>query len=298
MSRMSLNNVSRGRVRSPLSVLLYGVEGVGKSSWGADAPAPIFLDLEDGTEELDVARFPRPESWSDVLAALDALAREQHQYQTVVIDTLDALERLIQREVCRSGGKQSIEDFGYGKGYVAASELAAVFVQRLEALRRKGMHVVCLAHAQIRAFSDPAGDSYDKYRIKGHDKFVALFKEWAKAVLFANYRVYTVSKDGKTKALGDGARVVYTEPRPAWEAKNRYGLPTELPLNWHEFERSARAGEEALPRLVATVEELLARAPAELAERGRGALERSGQDPAKLARLADWLRNKLAQEAA
>src|SRR5690606_39864814 len=115
------------------------------------------------------------------------------------------LERLIQREVCRSGGKQSIEDFGYGKGYVAASELAAVFVQRLEALRRKGMPVVCLAHAQIRAFSDPAGDSYDKYRIKGHDKFTSLFKEGARTVLCANYRAYTHPEGGTARAIGAAA---------------------------------------------------------------------------------------------
>lgn len=294
MGRMKLGNVVKGRIESPLRVLVYGVEGIGKSSFAAGAPAPIFLDPDQGTDELDIPRFPKPENWADCMEALDELINEQHDYKTFVCDTLDALETLAQREVCRRGGKKGIEDFGFGKGYTAALELAHEFRTKLDALSARGMNIVLLGHAHVKKFENPAGDNYDRFQLKMHEKFAALFREWTKAVMFANYQTFTVEKDGKVKAVGDGSRVLYTQHRPAWSAKNRYGLPFEIPLNWAEFEEAARKGEPEKPEvLIATVEALLASAPEELAKKGRDGLGRAGNDVKKLAALADWVKGKL-----
>jgi hypothetical protein len=298
MGKMTLSNVTRGKLESPFAVLLYGTEGIGKSSFAADAPNPIFLDPDNGTGELDVARFPVPGNWADVLEALDTLANEKHEHKTFVTDTLDTLESIMHREVCRVGGKKGIEDFGYGKGFTAALDLGKLYLQKLDALRARGMHIITLGQATVKTFQNPAGDDYDRYRMAIHEKLYALFKAWHTAVLFANYQTYMVEKGGKVQALGDGSRMLYTEHRPAWDAKNRYGLPAELPLNWAEFERAARAGEpESIEKLKAAIAELLEKANDELKNKGTAGLQRAGEDVRKLSALADWLRGKIAAQA-
>jgi hypothetical protein len=299
MGRMGLNHVTKGKLEAPLSVLVYGTEGIGKSTFAAGAPDPIYLDPDNGTGLLDVARFPKPETWAECMEALDVLAAEKHEHKTFVTDTADALEALIHREVCRLGNKKGMEDFGFGKGYVAALDLGREYLVKLEALRTKGMHIVTLAHAHVKNFQNPAGDDYDRYRLKLHDKLGALLKEWHAAVLFANYRAYTVEKDGKVKALGDGSRVLYTEHRPAWDAKNRYGLPYELPLDWAEFERCARAGEPAAIDAVLVELNALIDGAADDALKTQTTVsrDRCGKDVRKLALLVNWLKGKLAASA-
>lgn len=295
MGRMKLSNVTSGRVEEPLAVLLYGVEGIGKSSFAAGAPAPIFLDPDSGTRRLDVQRFPKPETWADCLEAFEELLNEKHGYKTFVTDTADALEAIVHAEICRRGSKRGIEDFGFGKGYVAAAELAREYIGKLDALKSKGMNIITLAHAHVKKFENPAGDNYDRFQLKMHEKFAALLREWHSAVLFANYQTFTVGdKEAKKKAVGDGSRMIYTQHRPAWSAKNRYGLPFELPLNWGEFEEAARKGEPESPSaLITTVEALLADASDELKEKGKSGLARCGNDVRKLSALADWLKGKL-----
>jgi hypothetical protein len=233
---MTLSAVKTGRITQPLRVLLAGCEGIGKSTFGSHAPSPIFLGAEDGTAQLDVARFPEPGSWEDVLDAIRVLTNEDHSYRTLVIDTLDWLEPFVWRAVCEAGRKPSIEDFGYGKGYVAALEEWRSFVASLEALRRKrGMHVVLLAHTQVKLFKNPEGDDYDRYTLKLHEKAGGLLKEWSDAVLFANYETHVLKDGSRSKGFGGGSRVMHTERRAAWDAKNRFGLPERLPLDWSEF---------------------------------------------------------------
>jgi hypothetical protein len=295
MGRMTLKNTTKGRIESPFAVLIYGPEGVGKSSFANDAPAPMFLDPDGGTGEIEIhGRFPKPDSWQECLEAIETLQGEKHEYKTFVTDTADALEALIHREVCRAGGKHGIEDFGYGKGYTAALDLWRVYLAKLDALRAKGMHIVVVAHSTVKTFQNPAGDDYDRFRLKLHDKSAALIKEWASAVLFVNYKTYTHEKDGKVRALGDGSRVVYTEHRPAWDAKNRYGLPYEMPLAWAEFERCARAGEPiAVEQLLDDVAKLRAQCDDATQAQAAESLKRCGKDVRKLAMLADWLRGKV-----
>jgi hypothetical protein len=293
--RMTLQGVTQGRIAAPLRVLLYGVEGIGKSTFGARAPSPIFLGAEDGTAELDVARLPQPETWQDVIDALRLLAAEKHEYQTLVVDTIDWLEPLVWRHICDRDKKASVEDYGYGKGYVAALDEWRVFIAELEALRRKrGMHIVLLAHCVVKAFKNPEGDDFDRYQMKVHDKAGGLLKEWPDDVLFANYRTFAV-KDSKTKrvrGVDDGARVVYTTRRAAYDAKNRHSLPDELPLSWDDFYAAVQRRQVASPaELRAAIETKVAEVDEATRVRVRAAVEKAGDDAAKLAEI----NNKLNQ---
>lgn len=296
MGRMKLSNITSGRVDVPVTVLLYGVEGIGKSSFAADAPSPIFLDPDSGTKRLDVQRFPKPESWADCMEAIDELLNEKHDFKTFVTDTADALEAIAHAEVARKNSKRSIEDLGFGKGYVFALDLAKEYIAKLEALRAKGMNIITLAHAHVKRFDNPAGENYDRFQLKMHEKFAALLREWHEAVLFANYQTFIVGEkeEKRKKAVGDGSRMIFTQHRPAWSAKNRYGLPFELPLNWGEFAEAVKKGEPESPdELIKSIEVMLEGAPEELKAKGKDSLARCGKEVRKLASLADWLQGKL-----
>lgn len=249
MSRMSLSAVKRGVIQAPTRVVLYGVEGIGKSTFGANAPEPIFLGAEDGTSQLDVSRFAEPRTWEDVLAAIGTLSTETHEYRTLVVDTLDWIEPLVWAHVCAQGGKKSIEDYGYGKGYVAAGDEWRVFLARLDALREaRKMNVILLAHSWIKPFKDPDSDGFDRYEMKLHKTAAGKVKEWADAVLFARYETYAVAKEGRTRGVSTGARVIHTEYRAAWDAKNRYHLPEVISLDWAAYAQGMKAGDPAVIR--------------------------------------------------
>lgn len=285
--RMNLGAVVSGRRSQPMRVLLYGVEGVGKSSFAAAAPSPIFLGAEDGTSELDVVRLPMAEEWQDVLDGIHALQTEKHQYRTLVVDTLDWAEPLLWKFICKRDDQQSIEGYGYGKGYVAALDEWRFFLARLDGLRRVGMHVVLLAHSWIKPFANPEGDNYDRYELKLNNKAAGVLKEWVDCVLFANYETFAKKNDKKqVKGTSSGARFIYTERRAAYDAKNRYGLPSQLPLSWDDFAAAAgaRQGEDPA-QLRAALVELLAQLPEDKRARAGAALEAAGADPAKLANV-------------
>lgn len=240
--RSALANVTSGRLQKPPRIVIYGVEGIGKSSFAASAPAPIFEGAEDGTGELKVKRLPQPHSFQDVLDDIDELTTEAHQYQTYVLDTIDWLEPLIHAEVCRVGGKENIEDFGFGKGYIAALDLVRVLLARLDRLRdARKMTIILCAHCHIKAFNNPEGDNYDRYEMKIHAKSGALIREWADATLFANYDITTYEKNQKTKAVSTKKRLIFTTKTAAFDAKNRYHLPEKLDLDWEKFEAARRA---------------------------------------------------------
>jgi hypothetical protein len=240
--RMTLGSVTRGPIQQPLRIMLFGPEGIGKSTFGANAPNPIFLGAEDGTGQLDVARFPEPRSWADALDAVRELTEAEHPYKTLVVDTLDWLEPLVWRHVCERDRKRTIEEYGYGKGYVAALDEWRVLVAAFERLRRaKPVNVVLLAHSLVRTFKNPEGDDYDRFNLKINEKAAGLLKEWCDAVLFANYETHVLKDGNRAKGYGGGARVMHTERRAAWDAKNRFGLPEKLPLDWAEFREAVKA---------------------------------------------------------
>lgn len=239
ISPMSL--IKTGPHLEPPNILLHGVAGVGKTTFAAQSDKPIIVCTENGLGVLDVPHFPLARSFDEVIAALKALHEEEHDYRTVVIDSIDWLEPLIWARTCAENDWETIEAAGYGKGYAAALDVWRDYLVWLDALRvDRGMTVIQIAHTDIRRFDNPESDPYDRYVIKLHARASALLQEHSDVVLFANYRISTVKSDvgfnkKVTRALGSGQRVLYTNERPAFLAKNRFELPDSLDLDWQAF---------------------------------------------------------------
>lgn len=241
--------ITSGRISKAQKVVIYGPEGIGKSTFAAHFPDPLFIDTENGSGNLDVRRYPCPSSWTMLKEEVYEVAKTRN-CKTLVIDTVDWAEMLCKDYVCSSKGKSGIEDFGYGAGYVFMYEEFGKFLNILEDVIKAGINVVCTAHAQLRKFSQPDEiGEYDRWELKLSKKTGAqissLIKEWADMLLFANYKTVAVAvnKDGtKFKAQGN-QRVMYTTHHACWDAKNRYGLPDELPFSYdaiaHIFAQSA-----------------------------------------------------------
>jgi AAA domain len=238
-----LSSLTSGRVDKPPRTVIFGPKGVGKTTFAAGAPSPVLLPLEDGVGTLVVQRFPLAKTWGDVVQAITSL-HEDSPFQTFAVDSLDWLEPLVWAETCRRNQWPDIEKPGYGKGYAAAIEVWREFLDGLDSLRaNRGMSVVLIAHSEIKKFDDPTCDSYDRYQLKLQPRASALVQEWADCVLFANYKTYThQTQSGFNKKVvrgtGAGERVIYTEERPAFCAKNRYGMPPEIELSYGSFTKS------------------------------------------------------------
>jgi hypothetical protein len=223
--------IVKGKQAAPVRCVLYGVEGIGKTTLAAQFPTPLFLDTEDGTKQLEVDRVAC-QDWPSLRGAVAELAVEKHGYQTIVIDSIDWAERALVEFVCKQDGKKSIEDYGFGKGYTVVAEHMGRFVEGLDNLHRAGLHVLLVAHAKVQRTSPPdQTDGYDRYELRLSKQVSPIVKEWADALLFANYRMRLIEgSDGKRKAIGGKDRVVYAERAAAYDAKNRYGLGEELPM--------------------------------------------------------------------
>lgn len=223
-------NILTGRIARPQKAVIFGPEGIGKSTLAAQFPAPVFLDTEGGTHHLDVARLPAPKSWADVVSAITTLATEAHDFKTLVLDTVDWLEKLLVDHVCKGANKASIEDFGYGKGYVVLAEEFTKFLASLDPLLRRGMHVLFLAHTKIVKFEQPdAAGAYDRYELKLSKQVGPLVKEWCDLLLFGNYFTRVAENDnGRKRGVGGRERKLYTTHSAAWDAKNRHGFDEML----------------------------------------------------------------------
>lgn len=238
-----LESIQSGRENKPPRIMIYGSEGVGKSTFGASAPNAIFVQTEDGLGEINCRKFPLANNFPEVIAELTALRDEPHDFQTVVIDSADWLERLIFDEVCKEFGVRSIEkaDGGYGKGYTHALTHWRKVINLLQELRdKRGMMVIIVAHAKVERFEDPENAAYDRYTPRLHKHAASLIAEWVDAVLFANKK-FRVAKDGNDRAVATpigadgGERIIRTVGSPACIAKNRFGLPSEISLSWAAF---------------------------------------------------------------
>ena len=249
--------ILQGKQRRPRRVMLYGTHGIGKSTWAAGAPRPVFVQTERGLDDIGPPRFPLARTWADVMQALAELYSAPHDFGTLALDTLDWTERLIWADVCESHKVANIEEIGYGKGYVYASTRWRDLLEGLEAIRRdKKMTIILLAHATVAKFENPETDNYDRYAPCLHKLAAAMVQQWCDEVLFATYRVYVKqTKEGfdkkTTKGLGTGERIIHTVERPAWQAKNRLGLPDDLPLprenGWAEYAKYLPSAPEAPP---------------------------------------------------
>lgn len=225
--------ITRGEIQSPLKGVIYGPEGIGKSTFAAAFPGALFIDTEGSTNYLDVARTQRPTSWGELCQQVNDIAAQPGLCQTLVIDTADWAEALCVQFLCESYRKTGLEEFGYGKGYVYLAEEFGRLLMSLEAVLQSGVNVLFTAHAKMRKFEQPEEmGAYDRWEMKLSKQVAPLLKEWADMVLFANYKTIVVkSSDGKAKVQG-GKRVLYTSHHPCWDAKNRQGLPEELPLDF------------------------------------------------------------------
>lgn len=243
-----LASIQKGKRKAPRRIMVYGPHGVGKSTFASEAPAPIFIPTEDGIAGIDCHSFPLAKTSKDVLTSLAELRAEEHKYRTVVIDSLDWLERLIWDAVCKDKGVDNIEDIGYAKGYTFALNYWRDILRELTLLRdTKKMSCILLAHCQIEKFENPETDTYDRYSPKLHKKSSALMQEWCDEVLFASYQIFTKNTDegfGKkrTQGVGQGDRILRTCDRPAHVAKNRLNLEPELPFEWAAFVEAAKNG--------------------------------------------------------
>ena len=222
-------------------VVIYGPEGIGKSTLAANnMPSPLFLDTEDGTCQLDVDRVP-VRSIDDLREAMAALLAEAKagtcEYKSVVLDTADRLWVMCADYVCAENSWKSIEQAGYGKGYTVASEKFRALFDGFDKLMRVGFNVCVICHAKVDRIVPPDNTEYNKYLIKicapnkQAETAREYVKEWCDTLLFCHYQI---AVDQEKKRLVGGAneatRVVSTVPTPAWEAKNRFGLPAELPM--------------------------------------------------------------------
>jgi hypothetical protein len=223
--------IVRGVRQSPVKCVIYGTEGIGKSTLANQFPNPLILDTEDGTGRIDCARVMCKDALELESAMLD-IGGDPQGFKTVVIDSADWWERHLIDQLLRKAGKRSIEDFGFGKGYTMLAEAASKGLGLADQLVAKGLHVVFVAHSIVKRTSPPdETDGYDRYELKLTRQVAPLLREWCDLLLFCNYKTKLVEgSDGRKKATGGKTRVMYAERAAAWDAKNRYGLPAEMPM--------------------------------------------------------------------
>lgn len=233
---MGKYDITSGKIPHARKVLVYGPEGVGKSTFASKFPDPLFIDTEGSTRNLDVKRMPTPTSWPMLIDEVMTIANER-PCKTLVIDTLDWAERMCAWDLCQAKGWNGIEDAGYGKGYTYLAERFGQLLNRLEDVVQAGINVVVTAHAKISKFEQPDEmGTYDRWELKLEKKTAPMAKEWADMILFANYQTIVVkSKDGKSKGQGGQKRVMYTTHTATWDAKNRDDLPDKLDFDYNQI---------------------------------------------------------------
>ena len=255
-------NIQRGKRHTPVRAVIYGIEGIGKSTLAAAFPAPVILDTEEGTHHLDVARIPIT-SWEQLRSDVAEIGGKPSEFRTVVIDTADSAERLLIEHLLKENKWASIESAGYGKGFTVLAETFGRFLTQCDALIGVGLNVVFVAHSKTQKTSPPdMPDGFDRYELKLEKKTAPILKEWCDLLAFCNYKT-TVSEgsDGRKKATGGKRRLMHLERAAAWDAKNRYGLDAELPMTIESLapifaEPAKRLGWRDRVAQAVTVEEL------------------------------------------
>lgn len=235
---INLGSIQKGKNIRPPRIFLYSTHGIGKSTFASQAPNPIFICAEDGLDALDVAHFPLAASSGDVMEMLQTLYTESHDYQTVVLDTADWLEAVLIKEI-ESG--HDAKELAYGRSAMFLADKWRDILDGFNALRNdKNMTVILIGHSEIKRFDSPEVDSYDRYQPKLSTRSSALVQEWADCVLFANYKTVVKKEDlgfnkERGRAISNGDRLIFTQEKPAYLAKNRYSLPDSCKLEWQAF---------------------------------------------------------------
>ena len=238
-------NITKGVEKSPIKTVIYGAEGVGKSSLAAKFPNPLFLDTEGGTSRLDVRRI-KISSWEELLETVKEIYDNPDVCKSLVIDTADWAESFCIDYICNKYRQASIESFGYGKGYTYLQEEFGEFLKLLNKLTEVGINLVIIAHGKPRKFELPDEQgAFDRYETKLTRQVAPLIKEWCDMLLFCNYKTFVVTTENNAKKAQGGKRVMYTTHNPCWDAKNRFDLPDELDL---EFTSIAHLFSEETPQ--------------------------------------------------
>lgn len=236
--------ISNGRIARAQKVVLYGSEGIGKSTLAAMFPNPLFIDTEGGTAHMDVRRIAKPGTWVELMDILNEVSMTPDICGSLVIDTADWAEQLAVSHVCAKYKKAGLEDFGYGKGHTYLAEEFTPFFRALDRIIGAGIHVVVTAHAKMRKFEQPDEmGAYDRWEMKLSKQVAPLFKEWCDMLLFLNYQTYVVTTENKSTKAQGGKRVIYTSHHPCWDAKNRHGLPEVLDLDYENIAHIFEKGE-------------------------------------------------------
>lgn len=240
-------NITRGKLETPVRAVIYGSEGIGKSTLAAQLPDPLFIDIEGGTHQLDVARIEPPTSWTMLIDEVIYIRDNPDLCRTLVIDTADRAQVLCETALLQESGVDSIEKIGggYGKGYTALLEkFRKDFLNRLDEVIARGINVVLLAHAAMRKQESPEDPPFDRWELNLSKKIAPEVRAWADLLLFCNFKIIAIEENGRTRAKGNAKRVMFANHRPTFDAKNRYNLPDEMPLEYAPikdvFERKAK----------------------------------------------------------
>ena len=233
---MKLHIVS-GKISRAVKTVIYGTEGVGKSTLASNFPEPLFIDVEGGTSQMDVRRIELNTNWDDLLSTVAEVMRNPDICRTLIIDTADSAETLCIKHILQKYNQKSIEAFGYGKGYTYIGEEWTRLMMYLDSVIEKGINVVLIAHAKQRKIELPEQTgAFDHWEMKLSKQVAPILKEWADLLLFCNYKTFVVTTESNSKKAQGGKRVMYTSHNPVYDAKNRYGLPDELDLNFAGLE--------------------------------------------------------------
>lgn len=225
--------ITSGVISRAQKVVIYGSEGIGKTTLAASFPNPLIIDTEGGTAHIDVRRIDKPQSWDELIAVISEVAVTPNICKTLVIDTADWAEQLAVTHVCTKYRQNSIESFGYGKGFTYLAEEFTRLFDALDRVIAAGIHVVVTAHTKMRKFELPDEmGAYDRWEMKLSKQVAPLLKEWCDILLFLNYQTYVVTTESKSQKAQGGRRVMYTSHHPCWDAKNRHGLPDVLDMDY------------------------------------------------------------------
>ena len=245
--------ITTGKQVQPVKGIVYGVEGIGKTTWAAKWPKPLFIDVENGSWQLDVSRVV-PETFAEFKNVINQIAEDNQGFQTLVIDSADWLETMMVKHICMEAGINSIEKYekGYGKGWSKLAEDWAHLLDQLDRIRlKKRMNILLVAHSRIKRY-EPADDSgHDRYTLTLAEKSADVVKKWSDLTLFVKYDTFTIEENGKVKVKGGDKRVMYSKFHPCWDAKNRYGLPDKMPFEFEPiagiFQRQPEAEDANTP---------------------------------------------------
>lgn len=245
-------NITSGKKENPLKIIVYGVESVGKTTFAANAPDALIIDLEQGSTNIDANRIEGINDYDELIGTLREIYKEGVEYKTIVVDSVEMVEKFCQQKIVKDADVDSIEKVGggYGKGYTASAELFFKVLNALNALWKKGYHIIVIGHAEIKTYINPEGTDYDRFKLRLDKRNEPVIKEWAEANLFMNFETFVdKGQDGFDKDKGKGRslgrRCVYTVRQAAYDAKNRYGLPDKIviskdePFNsfWKEYKK-------------------------------------------------------------